>query len=281
VIPALENGQMMHDDHGHVLGKNEARLTDLFTGNDLIFYNFSITKNVFGIFLAMVLLVLLFGYVAKMCAARKGEAPKGLQNAIEPLVLFVRDEVVKPAIGEKHYQRFLPYLLTVFFFIWISNLLGLVPFLGGLNVTGNIAVTFTLAFMVLGVQIFNGNKNFWGHIFWFPGVPVPVKIVLAIIEFIGLFSKPFSLMIRLFANITAGHIIIMSIIGITFAFSANSAVGYTVGLVTSLFSVAMFTLELLVAAIQAYIFTLLASLMLGAAVEEHHHHEDHGTSHAH
>jgi F-type H+-transporting ATPase subunit a len=228
-----------------------------------------------------VLLVLLFGYVAKMCAARKGEAPKGLQNAIEPLVLFVRDEVVKPAIGEKHYQRFLPYLLTVFFFIWISNLLGLVPFLGGLNVTGNIAVTFTLAFMVLGVQIFNGNKNFWGHIFWFPGVPVPVKIVLAIIEFIGLFSKPFSLMIRLFANITAGHIIIMSIIGITFAFSANSAVGYTVGLVTSLFSVAMFTLELLVAAIQAYIFTLLASLMLGAAVEEHHHHEDHGTSHAH
>ena len=155
------------------------------------------------------------------------------------------------------------------------------PFLGGLNVTGNIAVTFTLAFMVLGVQIFNGNKNFWGHIFWFPGVPVPVKIVLAIIEFIGLFSKPFSLMIRLFANITAGHIIIMSIIGITFAFSANSAVGYSVGLVTSLFSVAMFTLELLVAAIQAYIFTLLASLMLGAAVEEHHHHEDHGTSHAH
>jgi F-type H+-transporting ATPase subunit a len=281
VIPSLENGQMMHDEHGHVLGKNEARLTDLFTGNDQIFYNFSITKNVFGIFLAMVLLVLLFGYVAKMCAARKGEAPKGLQNAIEPLVLFVRDEVVKPAIGEKHYQRFLPYLLTVFFFIWISNLLGLVPFLGGLNVTGNIAVTFTLAFMVLGVQIFNGNKNFWGHIFWFPGVPVPVKIVLAIIEFIGLFSKPFSLMIRLFANITAGHIIIMSIIGITFAFSANSAVGYTVGLVTSLFSVAMFTLELLVAAIQAYIFTLLASLMLGAAVEEHHHHEDHGTSHAH
>lgn len=281
VIPNLTNGEMTHDEAGHVVGKHEARLTDLFTGNPNVFYNFSVTKNVFGIFLAMALLIFLFTSVAKKYVGREGEAPKGLQNAIEPLVMFVRDEVVKPAIGEKHYQRFLPYLLTVFFFIWMSNLLGLVPFLGGLNVTGNIAVTFTLAFMVMVVQVWNGNKNFWGHIFWFPGVPVPVKIILAVIEFIGLFTKPFSLMIRLFANITAGHIIIMSIIGITFAFSSSPALGFGVGLLTSLFSVAMFTLELLVAAIQAYIFTLLASLMLGAAVEEHHHHEDHGTSHAH
>ena len=166
-------------------------------------------------------------------------------------------------------------MLTIFFFIWINNLLGLIPFLGGLNVTGNIAVTFALAAIVLVVQLAVANKNFWGHIFWFPGVPVPVKLLLLIIEFIGLLTKPFSLMIRLFANISAGHIIIMSIIGITFAF--QSVVGHTVGVVTSLFTVAMLILELLVAAIQAYIFTLLGSLMLGAAVEEH----DHSHEHAH
>lgn len=279
IIPELKNGEIQYDEHGHVVGKKEARLGDLLSGNKDVYYNFSITKNVFGVFLAFILLVLIFTTVAKAYRRREGMAPTGFQNAMEPLILFVRDEVVKPSIGEKHYMRFMPYLLTVFFFIWISNLLGLIPFIGGLNVTGNIAVTFTLAFMVLIVQVINGNKNFWGHIFWFPGVPVPVKIILAVIEFIGLFTKPFSLMIRLFANITAGHIIIMSIIGITFAFSAKPAVGYSVGILTSLFSVAMFTLELLVAAIQAYIFTLLASLMLGSAVEEHHHHDEHVHAH--
>jgi F-type H+-transporting ATPase subunit a len=252
---------------------SEARLTDLLTGNNAVFYNFSITKNVLGIILSGILLFILFVGVARRYRPGVHEAPRGLQNAMEPLVLFVRDEVVKPSVGEKHYLSFLPFFLTVFFFIWINNLLGLVPFLGGLNVTGNIAVTMTLAVMVLVVQVASANKHFWGHIFWFPGVPVPVKLVLAIIEVVGLFTKPFSLMIRLFANITAGHIIIMSIIGITFAY--QGAVGYTVGIATSVFSVAMFMLELLVAAIQAYIFTLLAALMIGAAVEEPHHHTQH------
>jgi len=278
-----DHGTLSLNAEGSADGWSEARLGDLFTGNKEVFYNFSVTKNVAGILLSIVLLVLIFGSVAKAYSRREGMAPTGFQNFLEVIVVFVRDQVVKPSIGDKHYQRFMPYMLTVFFFIWINNLLGLVPFLGGMNVTGNIAVTMTLAVLILVVQIANGNKHFWGHIFWFPGVPVPVKILLAVIEFIGLFTKPFSLMIRLFANITAGHIIIMSIIGITFAY--KGAVGHSVGVLTSVFSVAMFALELLVAVIQAYIFTLLGSLMIGAAVEEghhaHHHETEGGVSHVH
>jgi len=274
-VPVLNAaGQPKLDAEGHVeVEAQEARLINL--GGKAVFYNFSVTKNVFGMLLSVLLLLLLFMASAKAYGRRTGQAPKGLQSLLEPLILFVRDDVVKPSIGEKHYRRFMPLMLTIFFFIWINNLLGLVPFLGGLNVTGNIAITFALAAVVLVVQLAVANKNFWGHIFWFPGVPVPVKLLLLIIEFVGLLTKPFSLMIRLFANISAGHIIIMSIIGITFAF--ESVVGHTVGVVTSLFTVAMLILELLVAAIQAYIFTLLGSLMLGAAVEEH----DHSHEHAH
>lgn len=274
-VPALDaQGNTVLDSTGHVgIAVQEARLINI--GGKDVFYNFSITKNVFGMLLSVLLLILVFKVSAQAYVRREGMAPKGLQSLMEPLILFVRDDVVKPSIGEKHYRRFMPLMLTIFFFIWINNLLGLVPFLGGLNVTGNIAVTFALAVVVLVVQLAVANKNFWGHIFWFPGVPVPVKILLLVIELVGLITKPFSLMIRLFANITAGHIIIMSIIGITFAF--QSFVGHTVGVVTSLFTVAMLILELLVAAIQAYIFTLLGSLMLGAALEEH----DHSHEHAH
>ncbi|MFZ9700000.1 MAG: F0F1 ATP synthase subunit A [Flavobacteriales bacterium] len=274
-VAALDaQGHPMVDEHGHPeIAAQEARLINI--GGKDVFYNFSITKNVFGMLLSVLLLFFIFRASAQAYARREGMAPKGLQSLLEPLILFVRDDVVKPSIGEKHYRRFMPLMLTIFFFIWINNLLGLIPFLGGLNVTGNIAVTFALAAVVLVVQLAVANKNFWGHIFWFPGVPVPVKILLLVIELVGLLTKPFSLMIRLFANISAGHIIIMSIIGITFAF--QSVVGHTVGVVTSLFTVVMLILELLVAAIQAYIFTLLGSLMLGAAVEEH----DHGHEHAH
>jgi F-type H+-transporting ATPase subunit a len=274
-VPVLDaEGHPKRDAEGHAeIAVQEARLINI--GGKPVFYNFSVTKNVFGMLLSVLLILLLFTASAKAYRQRLGKAPKGLQSLLEPLIVFVRDDVVKPSIGEKHYRRFMPLMLTIFFFIWINNLLGLVPFLGGLNVTGNIAVTFALAAVVLVVQLAVANKNFWGHIFWFPGVPVPVKLLLLVIEFIGLLTKPFSLMIRLFANISAGHIIIMSIIGITFAF--QSVVGHTVGVVTSLFTVVMLILELLVAAIQAYIFTLLGSLMLGAAVEEH----DHSHEHAH
>jgi F-type H+-transporting ATPase subunit a len=272
-VPVLDAaGQPQLDSEGHMeIAAQEARLINI--GGKDVFYNFSITKNVFGLLLSVGLLLFLFMSSAKAYSKREGMAPKGLQSLLEPLIVFVRDDVVKPSVGEKHYRRFLPLMLTIFFFIWINNLLGLIPFLGGLNVTGNIAVTFTLAVLVLIVQLSVANKNFWGHILWFPGVPVPVKLLLLVIELVGLFTKPFSLMIRLFANISAGHIIILSIIGITFAF--ESVVGHTVGLVTSLFTVVMLILELLVAAIQAYIFTLLGSLMLGAALEEHDHHPEH------
>lgn len=262
-----DHGHVKMDEHGHPVGKTEAKLGDLITGNKNVFYNFSITKNVFGVMLACIIMILIFLTVAKKYKKNPGKAPSGFQGAMEMVIAYVKDEVVKPSIGPK-YEKFLPYMLTLFFFIWINNLMGLVPlFPGSANVTGNIAVTFTLAFFSLVLQVINANKNFWGHIFWFPGVPVPVKILLAVIEFIGLFTKPFSLMIRLFANITAGHIIIMSVIGISFVMK-----NAPLGIATSLFSVAMFTLEMLVAVIQAYIFTLLTSLMIGSAVEEHHDH---------
>ncbi|MCX7744713.1 MAG: F0F1 ATP synthase subunit A [Flavobacteriales bacterium] len=279
-IPELdENGQIKMDEHGHPIGKHEATLGDLISGNKHIFYNFSITKNVFGLLLAVVLLLIIFISVAKAYKQNPNRAPRGLQGAMEPLILFVQNEIAIPFIGEKKYTKFLPYLLTLFFFIWINNLLGLIPiFPGSANVTGNIAVTMTLALFSLIMVLINGNKHFWGHLLNPPGVPFPVKIILVPIEIIGIFTKPFSLMIRLFANITAGHIIIMSIIGITFIVQS-----YVVGVVTSVFSVAMFTLELLVAAIQAYIFTLLTAQMIGGAVEEGHghgdHHEHDGTHH--
>lgn len=275
-MPSLVDGKVQLDENGHAIGKHEARLTDL--GSDNVFYNFSITKNVFGLLLAVIILLVIFLSVAKAYKTRGiTTAPKGFQNAMESLVLFVQNEIAIPFIGEKKYAKFLPYLLTVFFFIWINNIIGLIPFFpGSANVSGNIAFTFFLAFCSLILVFINGNKHFWGHILWMPGVPVILRPMLAIIELIGVFTKPFSLMIRLFANITAGHIIIMSIIGITFII--NSIV---VGIGTSIFSVVMFILETLVAAIQAYIFTLLTAQMIGAAVEDGHHEHAHDKEHAH
>lgn len=271
VIPTLDaNGHVQHDEEGHVIGKSEARLGDLITGNENVFYNFSITKNVFGLLLSVALLLMMFFSVSKAYKKNPNGAPKGFQGMMEIIIMFVKNEIAKPFIGAKH-EKFLPYLLTIFFFIWINNVLGLVPFFpGSANVTGNIAITFFLAMGSLIMVFINGNKHFWGHILNPPGMPLPVKLLLVPIEFIGIFTKPFSLMIRLFANITAGHIIILSIIGITFIVQSVA-----VGVLTSLFSVVMLVLEMLVAAIQAYIFTLLTAQMIGGAVEEVHHDEHH------
>lgn len=276
VVAELDSaGHIQHDSTGHAVGYHAAKITDV--GSSHHFINFSITKNVFGILLSMTLLLLIFGTVARAYKKRAGLAPKGLQGAMEMLILFVQNDIAKPSIGEKKYRKFLPYLLTLFFFIWINNILGLIPiFPGSANVTGNTAITLTLAVISLFLVLLFGNRHFWAHILWPPGMPVPVKILVAVIEFVGVFTKVISLMIRLFANITAGHIIIMSIIGITFIIES-----YVVGVVTSLFSVVMFMLEMLVAAIQAYIFTLLTALMIGAAVEEPHHHHDAKTAHGH
>jgi F-type H+-transporting ATPase subunit a len=234
-------------------------------------YDISITKNVASMLLSVTLLLLVFLSVAS--AYKKTgvtSAPKGLQSFIEPLILFVRDDVAKPNIGAK-YAKFMPFLLTIFFFILINNLLGLIPFFpGAANVSGNIAFTFTLAFFTLILVNINGNKDYWKHIFWMPGVPVPMKIFLLPIELIGVFTKPISLMIRLFANITAGHILVLSLICLIFIFKS-----VVTSVVAVPFAVFIGAIELLVAFLQAFIFTLLASLYIGSAIEEHHHHEAH------
>ena len=223
----------------------------------------SITKSVLAIILMAVLLIVLMRGAAK--TYEKGPIPTGFGRFLEPLVIFIRDEIAIPNIGEKHYKRYMNYLLTIFFFVWFMNLAGLLPL--GLNVTGNIAVTFALAILTFIITQFTANKNYWGHIFWMPGVPVPMKILLAPIELLGIFIKPFALMIRLYANIKAGHVVLMSLIGLMFVFQNWGAKGAFFGL-TFLLSL----LELLVAALQAYIFTMLSALYFGAAVEEHDHH---------
>lgn len=239
------------------------------------FYDFSITRNVASMLLSVTLLLLVFSSVAAFYKKDYKRAPQGLARVFEPLIIFLRDEVARPMIGPKA-DKFLPYLLTVFFFIWFNNLLGLLP--GGANLTGNIAVTLTLALFTFFITNFSANKEYWGHIFWTPGVPWWLKTVLPImpiVEFIGIFTKPVSLMIRLFANITAGHIIILSLLSLIFIFESMA-----VGVVSALFASLMNILEFLVAILQAYVFTLLSASYIGAAVAEHHH-DDHAHDHAH
>ncbi len=222
--------------------------------------DFSITKNVVFIFLVSMLMFFMFKRMAKNY--QKSALPKGMGRLLEPIILYIRDDIAIPNIGEKHYKKYMSYLLTVFFFIWIINLLGLTPL--GVNVTNNIAVTLVLALITFVLTTVTANKNYWGHIFWMPGVPKLMRIVLAPIEVLGMIIKPFSLMIRLYANITAGHIVLMSIIGLMFVFKSWIGSPLSFGL-----AFALSLLELLVAALQAYIFTMLSALYFGSAVEEH------------
>jgi len=243
------------------------------------FYDFSITKNVFTLFLAALLLIIIWRAVARGYKKNEGRAPSGIQSFFEVFFVFIRDEVTRPMIGEKHYERFQPFIMTLFFFIMFINLLGLVPFFpGGANVTGNLAVTLVLAIFTFLVTNLNGKKDYWEHIFWMPGIPGWVKIILTPVEVLSLFIKPFSLMIRLFANISAGHIIILSLIGLTFLFGENGQnVGGAAGgaVIGGLFTAFMNLIELLVALLQAFIFAILSASYIGAAVEEHHHDEAH------
>lgn len=247
-------------------------------------WDFSVTKNVFAVFISSILLILIFLSVAKAYKKTRKHAPKGFQSVVEPVILFVRDEIALATIGKKNYERFTPYLLTVFFFIFFNNLLGLIPiFPAGANITGNIAVTGVLALFTFGMTLISGNKNYWAHIFNTPGVPWWLKLplpLMPIIELVGVFTKPFVLMIRLFANITAGHIIILGFISLIFVFGQTSLVaGYGMSVLSVTMSIFMNFLELLVAFIQAYVFTLLSSIFLGMAVEEHHHEEHHEAHH--
>lgn len=233
----------------------------------------SITKNVLAILVSAALMLLIFLSVAKAYSRRPGQAPRGLQNFIEPIILFVRDDVAKANIGPK-YERFMPYLLTVFFFILINNLMGLIPiFPFGANVTGSISVTFALAAITFIITLLNGNRHYWGHILAMPGVPKPVLLILTPVEILGVFLRPAILMIRLFANITAGHIIVLSFFALIFIFGEiNAGLGWGVSIFSLLFTVFMSMLELLVAFIQAFVFTFLSAMYFGAAIEEPHHH---------
>lgn len=238
--------------------------------------DFSITKSVAGMLLVIVLMIFLFRGVANSYKKRKGQAPTGFQNMVEPFILFVRNEVAIPSIGKKKADKFVPFLLTVFFFIWMSNLLGLIPFIGGFNITGTLSITIVLALLVFVITSVNGNGHYWGHIFWPPGVPLPIKFILVPIEAVSIFQKPIVLMVRLTANITAGHIIILAFVSLVLMFGQQSAVaGYGVGVGAVLFMVFMFFIELLVAFLQAYVFTLLAALYFGDATQEHHHDDHH------
>jgi F-type H+-transporting ATPase subunit a len=230
--------------------------------------DFSITKNVASLFLSALLLIVIFFTIASRYNSNKGKAPRGIQSFFEPIIIFIRDEIAKPNIGPK-YERYVPYLLTIFFFIWFNNMLGLMP--GGANLTGNIAVTMTLAVFTLLVTLFSSNKAYWAHIFKTPGVPVALLPIMIPIELVGILTKPFSLMVRLFANITAGHIIILSLFSLIFIFESLA-----IGPVSVAFAIFMNFLELFVALLQAYVFTLLTSMYFGGAVEEHDHADDMG-----
>ncbi|MGF1555723.1 F0F1 ATP synthase subunit A [Paucihalobacter sp.] len=228
--------------------------------------DFSITRNVFMMWVSVLVLLLIFITTAKKYKNNNSKLPKGIAGFIEPLVLFVRDEIAKPMIGEHKYHRFMPFLLTIFFFIWINNIFGLIPILNGANLSGNIAFTMTMALFTFVITTFSGNKNYWKHIFWMPGVPVPMKIFLMPIEIVGMFVKPISLMIRLFANITAGHIIVLALMSLIFIFET-----VWVSPVSVLFSLFIIIIEIVVTAIQAYIFTILSALYIGMATQEEHH----------
>ncbi|PQJ79847.1 F0F1 ATP synthase subunit A [Polaribacter porphyrae] len=283
------SSEFHHNDDGHVIveknglkfAKIHSKIYELDNGATTVSFDethhatnghkvidLSITKSVFGILMIGLLMLFWFSGLAKQYKTRK--VPIGFGRILEPLVLYVRDEIARPNIGDKHYRRFTGYLLTVFFFIWVLNLFGLTPL--GFNVTGQIAVTACLAIFTLFVYTFSANKDYWGHVLWMPGIPVFVKPILAIIEIAGHFLiKPFSLLVRLFANITAGHVVLMSLIAIMFTLKKELGVVGATGLSFAL-SFLIILIEVLVAFLQAYIFTMLSALFIGMAVEEHEHH---------
>ena len=228
---------------------------------DASYVDLSITKNVAFLILTATLMILVFLFVAKGYS-KKNSAPKGIQALFEPVIIFVRDDIVKPNIGE-NYEKYLPYMLTLFFFIFFGNVLGLMP--GAANLTGNIAVTLSLALFTFLITNFSGNKHYWKHIFWTPGIPIIMRVIILPIELIGVFSKPISLMIRLFAAITAGHIVLLSFIGLIFIFQS-----FFVGVMSALFVVGLNLVELMVAGIQAYVFTMFSSVYIGLATEDGH-----------
>ena len=248
-------------------------------GTEVRPFDFSITKNVASLFISIFLLLAIFISIARSYKERTNKPPKGLQSWLEPIVLFVRDDVVRASIGEEKYKKYLPFLLTIFFFILINNLMGLIPIIpGGANLTGNIAVTMVLALFTFATILFSGSKDYYTHLINAPGIPWWLKLpipLMPIVEIMGVFTKPFVLMVRLFANITAGHIIALGFYSLIFIFGERSPIqGYGVSIVSIAFTIFMGLLELLVAFIQAYVFTLLSALYIGMALEQHDEHAE-------
>ena len=238
-------------------------------------YDFSLTRNVVQMTLALIIFVWIMLRIAKRYKSGVGvtSSPKGSQSLLEPVITFVRDEVAKPNLGHK-YEKYLPYLLTVFFFILINNIFGLIP--GSANVTGNIAFTAVLGLISFVVILFSSNSHYWGHIFNPPGVPFGVKLILVPVEFLSVFIKPFALIIRLFANMVAGHIIIICLISLIFIFGQlNPVAGWGASPLSIGFTVFIYMIEVLVAFLQAFIFTMLTAVFIGQAFEGEHHEEAH------
>lgn len=233
--------------------------------------DFSITKTVFGLMVSCVVILILFWFIVRSYKRNGENAPRGVAALFEPVFLFVRNDIVYANLGKKHGDRFLPYMATLFFFILLGNLLGIVPFFPfGANVTGNISVTFVLAFLTYLVTMRHSTKKFWSHTFNNPGVPMWMKFplpLMPLIEAMELITKPFVLMIRLFANMTAGHIIILGFVSLVLIFgAAGPALGFMVSPLTVLFGLFADALELLVSFIQAYIFTTLSCTYLADAL---------------
>ena len=250
-VPLEEGYNGFKYDHG--------KLKPLESG--ISYVDLSITKNVIFLILTSSLMIIVFLKVARGYS-NKSTIPRGIQSLFEPVIVLVRDDIVKKNIGAQ-YEKYLPYMLTLFFFILFGNILGLLP--AAANLTGNIAITLTLAVFTFLLTNFSGNRHYWKHIFWTPGIPFVMRFLILPIEIIGLLTKPISLTIRLFAAITAGHIVILSFIGFTFIFQS-----YFVGVVSAVFVVGLNLIELLVAGIQAYVFTLFSSIYIGMATEDGH-----------
>jgi F-type H+-transporting ATPase subunit a len=280
------SSEFHHNDDGHVLveksgakfAKIHSKIFELDKGATSVSFDtdhhatnahkvldFSITKRVVGILFIGFLLLFWFTRLANQYKTKK--IPTGFARVLEPLVIYVRDEIAKPNIGAKHYRRFTGYLLSVFFFIWVLNLAGLSPL--GFNVTGQLAVTACLAIFTLVIYSVSGTKAYWMHMIWMPGVPILIRPILAIIELAGaLIIKPFSLLVRLFANISAGHIVVMSLIAIMFTLKESLGIVGATGL-SLVLSFFITLIEVLVAFLQAYIFTMLSALFIGMAVDDH------------
>lgn len=263
-------------EHGHADYKGfelneEDKVVWVDLANTEAIYDISLSKNVVAMLIAVFTILFIAIGMANSYKKNKGKAPKGFHNLVEPLILFIRDDVAKPSIGHKT-DKFMPLLLTIFSFIFVNNVFGLIPiFPGGANVTGNIAVTMVLALVIFLTVNLNGNKYYWKHIF-LPDVPVWMYVIIIPIEILGVVLKPFVLMLRLFANITAGHIIILGFFSLIFIFgSMSQGLGYAVSPLSVAFTVFMGLLEMLVAFLQAFVFTLLSAIYIGMAVEEHQH----------